>query len=351
MRSRAWPILLIMLLTAACEDRTAPEPQDQWVRPARIFVVEDTTETTAYSFVGRVEALQTIDIAFEVGGRLAQLPVLEGQQVTRGTLLAALDETDFKLAVREAEVQLKLARQDLERKRQVLKQRGIARSVVDDAQSLYELQSVRLDQARERLAKSRLTAPFAGTIARRYVDNFVSIQPNTAVARLQDLSKLLVVVHVPETLLATATEEQVVEMYATFNFAPEQRYALNLHENRGEADSVAHTYEVSLLMENPDGVNILPGMSATVHILLRDGDSPKVTNIPATALVSNPDKSFHVWVFDPQTQEVHKRAVVVGAPNLDGVPVLEGLQGGEHIVVTGADFLQPGMKVSPLEAI
>lgn len=346
------PRLSLFLIFAAvgCGDRTPPTPAAQSVRPARIFTVADTTETLRYSFVGRVEALQTIDVSFEVPGVLVALPILEGQEIAKGGLLAALDTTDSELAVREAEVQVKLAQQDLDRKRRVLKQKGIARSTVDDARSVYELQAIRLGQAKERLSKSRIYAPFDATIARRYVENFFNIRANTNIARLHDLSQMLVVAHVPEALLATLSPEQLLELYAEFDFAPGEKFELGLHENRGEADSVAQTYEVSLIMQRPSNWNVLPGMTASVHARFLDLNHLSRTTIPASALVSHPDKSFYVWVYDAQSQGVSQRAVKIGVPTQNGIVVLKGLTSGEQIVATGADFLQAGMKVRPLEA-
>jgi len=334
---------------AACADRTEPEPVDQSVRPARIFEVRDTAQSLEYNFVGRVEALRTVDMTFEVSGPLRQLPVLEGQSITQGALVAALDTTDFELAVREAEVQLQLARQDLERKRQVLAQRGIARSVVDDAKSNYDLQRVRLEKAREMLADARLVAPFDAFVARRYVDNFVTVRAGEKIVRLNDPNQLLVVANIPESLYATAAEEQVLSMHAEFDFVPGVQFPLQTYENRGEADQLAQTYEVSLVMDRPDQWNILPGMTASVIVKLRD-PAQETANllIPTSALVGDGNGAFHVWVFDAQNGTVSRREVTVDVPAQKGIPVTSGLQDGDLIVATGASQLSAGMRIRML---
>ncbi len=338
--------LILLLLSSACVDRSEPEPADQSIRPARIFVVKDTGETLQQEFVGRVEAVQSIDMTFEVSGPLVELPVLEGQTIARGGLVAALDPTDFELAVREAQVQLQLAKQDLERKQQVLEQRGIARSVVDDAKSMYDLQRVRLDKARESLADSRLTAPFDAYVARRYVDNFVTIRAGEKVVRLHDPDRLLVVASIPEHLLATVADEQVIGIDAVFDFAPGEKFPLTPYENRGEADAVAQTYEVSLALDRPEAWNILPGMTATVIGRFRDKDAgASAMYIPTSALLSDEHQQFFVWRFAVETLAVSREDVQVGPPQAGGVPVLQGLQDGDMIVATGASQLREGMKV------
>ncbi|MDP6374317.1 MAG: efflux RND transporter periplasmic adaptor subunit [Pseudomonadales bacterium] len=341
-------LLAVVLVLAGCEGRGAPEPADQAVRPARILIVSTAGETVSHEFVARVEAAQSIDVSFEVSGPLNELPILEGQTVARGELVAALDPTKFELAVREAEVQVQLARQDLERKHRMLRQRSIAQSIVDDAKSIYELQRVRLERARESLADSRITAPFDAYVAQRYVDNFVNVQIGMRIARLNDLHQLLVVANIPEQLLATVTIEEVVSLEAEFPFIPGERFTLTPFENRGEADALAQTYEVSFAMQTPQRFTVLPGMTATVHSTLRKGANEVIVHLPASALVSASDKTFYVWLYDSVSQGVTRRRVEVAAPTENGIPVLSGLEDGEMVVATGASRLQEGMRVRTL---
>ncbi len=342
-------VLLGLGSLCACADRSEPKPVDQAVRPARIFAVQDQSHTLEHRFVGRVEALRTVDMTFEVSGPLRELPVLEGQLLSKGALVAALDARDFELAVREAEVEVQLARQDLERKRQVLAQRGIARSLVDDAQSHFELQHVRLDKAREMLADARLVAPFDALVARRYVDNFVTIRAGEKIVRLHDPGQLVVVANVPENLYATAAAEQVLDLQAEFDFAPGVQFPLKLYENGGEAEQLAQTYEVSLIMERPQKWNVLPGMTATVRVRLKDSTAAaRGLLVPTSALVSEGSERFHVWVYQPADGAVQRRAVTVGLPQGAGIPVIDGLEAGEMVVATGASQLSAGMRVRVL---
>ena len=203
-----------------------------------------------------------------------------------------------------------------------------------------------LARARESLNDSRLHAPFDAFVARRYVDNFVNVNAGQQIVRLNDLHRLLVVANVPEILAATGNEEQLADLYATFDFAGERRFPLELHENRGEADPVAQTYEVSMLMERPESPNVLPGMTATVHIEMRQVGSDEATVfVPADALVSDPQGNFFVWLFDPETLYVERRNVSAGAPGSAGVPIQRGLVDGDMIVATGAAQLREGMQV------
>ena len=339
-------LMSCLLLCAACEDRTPPTPVDQTVRPARVMTVQLGATARRVELVGRLEAAQSIDMAFEVSGPLRELPVLEGQEVTRGQRLASLDQSDFQLAVREAEVQLRLAQQDLDRKVRVLKEHGIARSAVDDAQSLRDLQRVRLQQARETLADATLEAPFDGLVAQRFVDNFVNVNAGQPILRLHANNELYVVANVPEHLAATVSQEEVEEMYATFAFSGEQRFELSFREVRGEADRVAQSIEASFAMSRSPDWNFMPGMTATVHITLRESGST-VVFVPASAIVADAEQQLFVWVLDTSSLLVSRRYVQVSSTTRAGMEVIDGLADGDVIVTTGAATLRDGLRVRP----
>lgn len=73
-------------------------------RPARVMVVSEVDDLFTRDFTGRVDAVQTVDLAFRVSGQLVELPVVEGQRIAKGDLIAALDPTDYENALREARV-------------------------------------------------------------------------------------------------------------------------------------------------------------------------------------------------------------------------------------------------------
>lgn len=336
-------IVLALAGIAAC-DHPVPPVDDQSVRPAKLHVVTGSQPTITHRFVGRLDAAQTVDLAFEVSGALAELPVREGQAISAGTLIAALDPTDFALAVQKAEIQLRLAMQDLQRKRSLVEKRGISQSLVDDARAAYDLGRVQLEEARERLAKSRIVAPFDAYVARRYVDNRTRIRTGDNIVRLFDLNQLKVLVSVPEQLMLTATADRVASVTAEFDALPGESFALEFAENTGEANPVAQTFSVTFLMDRPPQYNLLPGMTAQVNIELRETVEHVIT-IPAAALVSAPDGRFFVWVYDPDTQHVSKRIVQEPQVHRNGYQIGAGLEIGDTVVAAGASQLQEGMRV------
>jgi len=338
------PLFLAMLLIAGCEE-PPPPPADQSSRPAKLFRVTAAPHTTQHEFVGRVEAAQTVDVSFRVSGEVWELPVRQGQTLRAGELVAALDPVDFDLAVQEATVQRRLAEQDLTRKDALLRDRSIAQALADDARAQFDLSEIRLAQARKRQADARIVAPFDAYVTRRYVDNRTRVRDGEPIARLMDLTELKVVVSVPEELMATVLlNGRRPSAAARFDFLPEASFPLRYLDHVGEANPVAQTFDVTFVMKPPEGLNILPGMTAAVRLERGTGSGTGLA-IPASALVSDAEGGFFVWVVDPETWAVSRRTVRPGSPLPHGIAIEHGLADGDLIVAAGATQLQPGMRI------
>ena len=154
MTLRALLPLAASLLVAACGGQ--PEAQERPARPVPIQTVEAGGLQRSYEFVGRVEARRAVDLSFQVGGQLGQLPVNDGTDVAEGDLIAQLDLEEFRRAEREANVQLQQARADLDRQ-QTLFDRGIAAAAaLEAAQTQYDLRAVELETVRQNLQRATL---------------------------------------------------------------------------------------------------------------------------------------------------------------------------------------------------
>ena len=86
---------ILALIGLGCGGEESPPAADV-VRPVKTFVFAASQRAQRLSYPARVYADQTVEVAFEVTGKLAELPVAKGQEVKRGDLLAQLDQRDFR---------------------------------------------------------------------------------------------------------------------------------------------------------------------------------------------------------------------------------------------------------------
>lgn len=345
--------LIALLLPAAgahAEEDTAPKDG----LPVRVEVVGKASGTATRHFVGRLEAVSTVDLSFEVGGRLAQLPVREGQIVSKGDLVAALDPTDFELAVRQAEVQRALALKELARYRKLLKRDNVSQQAFDRAQAEFSLRDVALDQARRNLDYATIRAPFRALVTRRLIDNFSAVQPKQNIVRIQNVTEIRVAIHVPEQLIHLTDNVSAINAVAVFPFAGDFELPLEYREHETEPDAVTQTYKVTFgapVHENapsPEKKTILPGMTCSVRIQLTE-NNPDAVSVPLSAVDTDSTGTPRVWVVDSEGSTVSPRPVALGPVRSERVVVLQGLKKGETIVTAGTRLLREGVRVHAVE--
>jgi len=364
------PVVLVVVasfLLISC-GKKEEEPPPEVIRPVKTFTVKAGGDILGLQLPGKVRATQRVDLAFQlVGGRLIELPIAgrEGQEVRNGDLLARIDPKDFQVnlqnaqgRLKEAEASLKLAKAEYDRVLRIREKDPGAvsgasvdrkREAVAQAQGRLKSLQAAVEDAENKLRYTYLRAPFNGVIARRFVDNFQEVKPKQPIVSIQDITSVELLVDVPENVMAMARDRgaQTDIAKAIFPTAPDKQFNLSLKEASTDADPATQTYQVVLVMPQPDGINVFPGMTATVSFSTPEEELQKGSVlIPAIAVVASPEGNNYVWVVDSKDMTVHKKDVKVGTlTGSENIDILEGLQGGEKIIVAGMLKLQEGMRV------
>ncbi len=345
-------VMLVAVATAAsigqgCGGKEEPAPKEV-VRPVKVFTVQRGGDGITMTYPGKTRANRRVDLSFKVPGPLVELPVEEGQEVKKGQLLARILPRDFKINLDQAKARAIEAERQYDRYKELYVRKQVSKAEFDRYKAARDVAAAELQDAQNALTDTYLRAPFDGIVAKRHVENFEEVQAKQPIVFFQDISKIEVVLDAPETVVATIKKGQTIESTATFAAAPDKRFPLQLKEFSTEADPQTQTYQVVLVMDRPEEINILPGMTATVTGTHSGaGASAARIVIPAIAVTEDANKQPYVWVLDDKQMTVSKMAVQVGAiTGSDGIVILEGLSGGETVVTSGVTKLKEGMKVS-----
>jgi len=357
----------LFFLLGACGKKEEPVVEEV-IRPVKTMTVAAGLDAAGLTLPGTVRAAQRVELAFkEVGGRLIELPIAgrEGQAVEQDDLLARIDPRDFETALRNVQGRLKeaiasldLAKSEYARVKRIQEQDPGAisgadidrkREAVNAMQGRIKSLRAEVAAARDKLSYTNLKAPFAGLIARRYVDNFQDVKPKQPILSLEDISSVEILIDVAESVMAIerAGGEDTLTSVAEFPTIPGKQFPLTLKEYATTADPATQTYQVVLEMPQPEGISILPGMTATVTVSRSQraaADAPVI--IPAIAVLAEPDGRSFVWIVSKDEMKVRKQEVTVGIiSGAENINVTEGLEGGETIAVAGILKLQEGMTV------
>ena len=340
------PAAAVAIICHGCGNKEEPAPKEI-VRPVKVMTVQGSGGGVNLTYPGKTRANRRVDLSFKVPGPLVELPVEEGREIKKGQLLARILPRDFKINLDEAKARSVNAERQYDRYKELYVRKQVSKAEFDRFKASRDVAAAQLEDARNALKDTYLKAPFDGIVAKRYVENFEEVQAKQPIVFLQDLSKIEVLVDAPETVMATLRRGEKIEATATFAAAPDKKFPLELKEYSTEADPQTQTYQVVLVMDRPEGINLLPGMTATVSGQQATTlDSASRILIPAIAVLEDPQEKAFVWVLKKEDMTVHKTAVAVGEiTGADDILVIDGLSGGEQIVTSGVTKLSEGMKV------
>lgn len=340
---------MVIGAVACSSEEVAPEAPP--VRPAKLIKTVAASTTRTLNLPAVIQSARTSQLTFQVGGQIAELMVLESQQITQGDIVARLDDRDYRNNLTQARAQYDNAEAEYQRARRLVAQDAISRSVLEGRRAQRDVARAALDSAEKNLSDTVLTAPFTGGVSRIYVEQFQNIQAKELIADIQS-DGVEAIVNVPADLIAYVPQFQPIGTVVILDAAPDVEIPAEFKEASGQADPNTQTYEASFSFTPPDNLLILPGMTASLKSGFEFSTTstivPSGIAAPLAAIVAEGDEIF-VWVVDEKTMTVSKRVVTVGAGIGEDATITSGLKGGETIVAAGGSFLHEGLKVRPWE--
>jgi RND family efflux transporter MFP subunit len=352
--SAAVACCLLACIGCAKEAPPAPEPT---VRAIRLFEVGSLDLVAQREYPGHITAATEAQVSFEVGGRILELPVTQGQRVREGDLLARLDPSDYQAQLDASTAQRNAALADYERFEELLAKDAVSQRDFETRKRNWEVAEANLRIVEKNLADTALRAPFAGRVARKYVERFQNVQAKEPVLLLQDDRHLEIDVSLPEAALLRVGRSldlrtlntMLTPVVAISSLPPGTSFPARLTELATAADPTTRTFEATFAFDAPAEVLILPGMTALVRMSATIDELGAGIAIPASSTVIDASGASSVWRVDRDTMQVHRVAVELGELSGDSVVVERGLEPGDLIAASGANQLREGMQVRSSE--
>ena len=333
--------LLTMVAVVSCSEKKNTVTK----APVRVKVEHPlAAQRSSATYVGVVEEHEATAVSFTSMGVVKRVLVSEGQHVSRGQLLAEIDDTQARNLLQGAEAAMTQANDAYERYSQL-----------HDAGSLPEVQWVEIQskvaQARSQLAVAkknlsdcRLTAPVSGIIGRKMVSAGETALPSQAVVTILDISSVKVKVSVPEGEISAISEHtpSTITVEAASISLPGGKI-----EKGVVADVMTHTYDLRINVPNPSR-RLLPGMVASVSLAMEPGQMAGQLLLPVTAVQSRSDGHLFVWIVSDDGK-AHRTAVTIGPAEGNRVVITSGLDSSQSVVTDGYQKLSEGVKVEAYE--
>ncbi|MDD5727815.1 MAG: efflux RND transporter periplasmic adaptor subunit [Victivallales bacterium] len=341
----------VLLGLCSCEEKK--EIREKPARPVKWVVLNKAEADVYVSLPGEVQATQCARLAFQVPGQIMELPIIIGQKVEEGQLLARLDDKKYRSELDKALAVERKAKVDYERYRKLNADRVVSDKEYEQKRRNYAVAISERKIAQKNQNDTQLKAPFAGIIANKSVKNYQNVKAEEKIIVLQDLEHLEIVVHVPVRQIRPDNKDEL-KMYAVVNNFPKLKFDLKIREFSTEIDPDTLTYEVTLAMIIPEEHRgkILPGMLA--NVFFTKGEDKRLEGsffLPVQAVVADAHGKKFVWVIAPDKMTVSRREVITDVLADDKILITGGLKKGEMVAVSGATFLVPGQKVKKYQRL
>lgn len=306
-------------------------PTIEAVKPRRGAAVQAVYAT------GTVEPSVMVPIAARSAARLVELKVDEGSVVTKGQLLARLENDDLRRAIEVAEAEERYAKAQLDRAAQLVEHQVTARSVYERAKADWEKAKATRERAAVEASYLNLVAPADGTVIRRDGEIGQMIGANQSIFWMSCCAPLRISAEVDEEDIAQVRPEQQVLVRS--DAFPGKVFEGRVQAITPKGDPVARTYRVRVAL--PPDVPLMIGMTAETNIVLRQSEDALL--LPAGAV-----RQETLWrVEDGVLSPVR---VTLGAKSATEVEVVSGVSDGDIIVAAPVAGLKAGQKVRPVMA-
>jgi membrane fusion protein (multidrug efflux system) len=308
--------------------------------PVEVATAERGEMPITISAVGSFQSPETTTVAADVAGLIVYLDAPEGKVVAQGHVLARLDQQVSQAALQVAEAREKNAQAELARVKPLFEDGVVPRSTYDDAVAEVEVAAGQLAEARTRLGKNEVKAPFAGVLSLKSAQMGQYVSSGDAIVQLTKVQPLELVFNVPENDATKVRPGQTVEGRVGRCGEP---FTGRVEALDPSVDLATRTLDVQALVQNENRV-LRPGMSARVRVIV--GSAGDAILVPRPALV-NQGTRYLLYLVDA-AGTVSEHEVAPGQFLLDTVEIKKGLQGGEQVIVAGHQKVRPGAQVQTM---
>ncbi len=352
LKKLVWLICIAAALTA-CKEKTEIVEE---IRAIKTITIREQADEQIRKLSGIVDAVDSSDLSFEVSGQVEVVNVDIGDRVKKDQVLAELDPETYQLRVAEIQAELAKAkdnvtktRAEYKRQKRIFDQGAGAQRFVEVAEynfkaakSAVNVQIAKLDNAKRDLTKTKLLAPYDGTIAWRAIEPNEEVHVGKKILEIDASGKMEVQIAVPETTIDRISIGDLTTI--TFPTLPDVSVKGRISDI-GSAAVKANAFPVKVELIDPVN-SIKPGMTAEANLALEDEDRQPGFLVPYQAILpASEAKRGHAFVYNPETSKVKKTPIRYSGIQKGQAVVHEGLAAGDIIAVAGVSFLADGLEV------
>ncbi|MGV3657926.1 MAG: efflux RND transporter periplasmic adaptor subunit, partial [Chitinophagaceae bacterium] len=305
----------------------------------RISPAQEQTIDMDFTANGNFEPARQMNFAAENAGRVVRILVDEGSYVRAGQTLAVINADQISIDLESAQAAYQNALRDKQRYESAFKTGGVTQQQLDHAKLALENAEARVSQARIRVRDANVRSSISGIVNKRYIEPGAYVAPGTQLFELVDVSKLKLAVTVNENQVARLKVGDKVTVKASV--FPDKTFGGTVTFIAAKADASLN-FPIEIQVAHNPGNVLRAGMYGTA-VFNFDNMTPVIT-VPRSAFVGSVN-SNQLFVAD-STGTARLRNVIAGRIVGEQVEILQGLQEGEKVIISGQINLSDGTKIS-----
>lgn len=281
------------------------------------------------SALGTLRAWESVDISASVSQIVTDIDFEDGQQVTKGDVLALLKQDAEQATLRELQASLQDARREVNRLENLAKKNQVAQTELDKARTRQAVMRHQIEAVQAHIADRTIVAPFAGVLGLRQVSEGALVTPGQRLTTLDDVSRMRLEFTVPATLLGSlAPGQEVLARTPAFD----QVFPGVITAIDSRIDPVARSVASRATIDNKDQL-LRPGLLMEVTVR---GNKRQALLVPEESLQSRATQHY-VWKINDDT--AMRTPVRIGDRIPGWVEIVEGLEAGGLVVRDGVGRL------------
>ncbi len=330
-------LIALFFLFIGCKQKNADNTKPKSTPPILVDImiadkqsIEDVVEAN-----GTVLANEYLEVHSEVSGRLTYLNIKEGAFIPKGTVLASINDADLRAQISKTKVLLLLAEKNAQRYKKLLDVNGINESEYDAAISQVNGYKADISYTQTLIDKTIIKAPFNGVAGLRQVSLGAYITPATILTTLQQISTLKIDFTLPQNYSSIIKRGDAIKVQ--LDAATNNTSSASIIATEPSANTDTRNLKVRALLAEK---NTNPG--AFVKVFINAGKGKYAIVVPTNCIIPNDKNNQIIVVKNGIANFVN---VQTGTRKSNTVEVINGLNIGDSVVVTGVLFAKPKSKV------
>lgn len=309
-----------------------------------VHMLNDTLFRHFIEIQGNVTTKQNVIIRPEFQGTLTRVYVKEGDKVTKGQILAKIDDGGLSSQLSQLEVQTQLARTTFERQARLWEQKIGSEIQYLQAKTNYEAAQRAVDQLKSQLAKTNVRAPFSGVIDNVITEQGSVVSMGQELFRIVNLSDMYVEAEVPERYLSSVLPGKDVAI--NFPVLGESMQS-TVRQTGNYINPANRAFTIEVDVPN-DSNRVKPNLTARLRI--NDYTNPEAILVPMSVISENSQGDQYVYVANTEegpegTARAERKIITTGQSQGDYIEVIAGLDSGVSIIIEGARTVKDGQQV------